>query len=388
MVGDLKQQKENWQFVGGLRINRFKITHDSKNTWVKGIAARLNINKHLVDISGGFSPDAVPARFDFSVLHNLDKSSGQLTLRQRDPVNLNAELDKLSELWTPWPYPFDLLTGKIYLESDAQWSSDAAFLLTANIKLEDVGGNINELLFSDMSFQHSFEVLPELQSVQSSEIHIAHIDSGVSIDNIRTKLTIESTSEPQPRLLLNDLYGEIFNGTFSSKAVIYDLNRSNNTFNIDANNIDLAEIVRTQQLNDIEVTGKISGQIPVELTENGLFIKDGAFINDVTNGTIRYNPATGTQLLKQNPLTGIALDALKDFRYSHLSADVNFTPEGMLTVGLQLKGISPELDTERPVHLNIKTEQNLLSLLKSLRYAQGISNKIDNRVRRQYEKTQ
>ena len=92
--------------------------------------------------------------------------------------------------------------------------------------------------------------------------------------------------------------------------------------------------------------------------------------------------------MKQNPITGIALDALKDFRYSHLSAGVNFSPEGRLTVNLQLKGSSPELDTDRPVHLNINTEQNLLSLLKSLRYAQGVSEKIDNKVRRLYEKAQ
>ena len=108
--------------------------------------------------------------------------------------------------------------------------------------------------------------------------------------------------------------------------------------------------------------------------------------NSPRNGTIRYNPAAGTDQLKQNPITGIALDALKDFRYSHLSADVNFTPEGMLTIKLQLEGTSPELDTKRPVHLNINTEQNLLSLLKSLRYAEGVSESIDQKVRRQYEK--
>ena len=106
------------------------------------------------------------------------------------------------------------------------------------------------------------------------------------------------------------------------------------------------------------------------------------------NGSIRYNPAAGTEQLKQNPITGIALDALRDFRYSHLSAGVNFTPDGRLTINLQLKGTSPELDTSRPVHLNINTEQNLLSLLKSLRYAQGVSEKIDNKVRQLYKENQ
>ena len=59
----------------------------------------------------------------------------------------------------------------------------------------------------------------------------------------------------------------------------------------------------------------------------------------------------------------------------------------MLTISLRLEGTSPELDTSRPVHLNINTEQNLLSLLKSLRYAEGISANIDRKVRRQYEQS-
>jgi hypothetical protein len=60
----------------------------------------------------------------------------------------------------------------------------------------------------------------------------------------------------------------------------------------------------------------------------------------------------------------------------------------VLTVNLKLQGTSPELETSRPVHLNINTEQNLLSLLKSLRYAEGISAKIDSKVRRKYQNQQ
>ncbi|UCB56267.1 MAG: YdbH domain-containing protein, partial [Thiotrichales bacterium] len=53
----------------------------------------------------------------------------------------------------------------------------------------------------------------------------------------------------------------------------------------------------------------------------------------------------------------------------------------------KLKGTSPELETTRPVHLNINTEQNLLSLLKSLRFAEGISANIDRKVRQQYDES-
>jgi len=290
---------------------------------------------------------------------------------------------------TPWTYPFDILTGNIQLTSNAAWSQNSDFTLTTRIKIDDAGGNYGELVFSGLSFDHEFEILPTIHSIRTSKINLKHLDSGVIASNISTDLTLEiATTGPLPQLVIRSLHGEIFDGSFSGDDFVFDPNRSKNSFRIRATDINLAEIVETQQLEDIVVTGRVDGTIPVEINDQGISIQHGAFINDVRAGTIRYNPAAGTDQLRQNPVTGIALDALRDFRYSHLSADVNFTPEGMLTINLQLKGTSPELDTKRPVHLNINTEQNLLSLLKSLRFADGVSESIDQKVRRQYEKSE
>ncbi|HHJ34351.1 MAG TPA: hypothetical protein ENJ87_01155, partial [Gammaproteobacteria bacterium] len=388
LVGDVNKSKDNWEFDGGLRSDRLSLMQQSQTFRVKDIAAHLTIDAEALTINGGFSPDPLPGKFDFSIRHSLNTASGQLRVRQKDPVDLTADNDKLSQLLTPWPYPFDLLTGSISLESDASWSKNKSFSLSVEMKLDEGGGHIDELLFSGLSFEHRLLILPVLSSTQPGEVRLAHIDSGVDVDNIGMDLAIHSPgTDARPELVVTNLHGEILNGSFGSDRLIYDLNRSNNAFRITATDIDLAEIVKTQQLNDIEVTGKISGSIPVEINKKGLSIKNGSFINSIKNGTIRYDPATGTEQLKQNPLTGVALEALKDFRYTYLSAGVNFDPDGTLAVNLQLKGVSPELDTDRPVHLNINTEQDLLSLLKSLRYAQGISEKIDSRVRRQYEKT-
>ncbi len=43
-------------------------------------------------------------------------------------------------------------------------------------------------------------------------------------------------------------------------------------------------------------------------------------------------------------------------------------------------GAPPE--TDRPVHLNIRAEQNLLSLLQSIRYSQGIPSELEQDMRR------
>ncbi len=389
MVGELTDVLNSWSYKGGFSSKLLAANFRSRVFQVKDIAAHIAANAKQLNVSGNFSAAEVPGEFEFSVNHNLARGFGKLSIKSLTPLDLNAENNKLSLLLVPWPYPFDLLSGKIKLSSHASWSEKDAFSLNTAINVDNAGGNAGELLFSGLSFDHELQILPKLQTVSAGKITLKYVDSGVIANNISTDLKVKTErSNSQPQVIVHDLYGEIFGGSFSANDLLYDLNSSTNNFMIKATNIDLAEIVKTQQLEGIEATGRIDGIIPVKLNEEGVFIQDGAFINDVRNGTIRYNPATGTEQLKQNPITGIALDALRDFRYSYLSAGVNFTPEGRLKINLQLKGTSPGLDTSRPVHLNINTEQNLLSLLKSLRYAQGVSKKIDNKVRRLYEKAQ
>ncbi len=389
MVGTLATSANDWQYKGGISIEQLATGYAAQTLRLKDIAAQISASSENLQANGNFSTASIPGQFAFTLTHDLAQQLGRFSIKPLKPLDLNTGNSKLSQLLTPWTYPFDMFAGQIELISSAAWSKNSNFKLTGRVKLDDAGGNYGELVFSGLSFEHALEVLPDIHSVRTGKINLEHLDSGVTVSNISTSLTLQTaTTGPLPQVLIQNLHGEIFDGVFSSDDFVFDLNRSRNSFKIKATNIDLAKIVETQQLEDIVVTGRIDGTIPVEINERGVFIQHGAFINVVRDGTIRYNPAAGTDQLKQNPITGIALDALKDFRYSHLSADVNFTPEGMLTINLQLKGTSPELDTKRPVHLNINTEQNLLSLLKSLRYAEGVSESIDQKVRRQYEKNQ
>ncbi len=383
--GNLSFLDDAWQYTGAARTDSLSVQYGPQTVMLDDIAAHLEVSPKTLQVDGRFSPAATSGKFAFTLAHRFYDTSGTLSVKPLEPINLGPEDHRLSQLLTPWSYAFDLLTGNVSMSANGKWHGEAPTRLTATIQLKDSGGHLDEIVFSGLSVDHELEILPEIRSLRTSKISLDHLDSGVTASNISTMLTLKpADTGPFPLVQIQGLHGEIFDGAFSSGDFVFDPNRDRNRFTIAARDIDLAKIVETQQLEDIVVTGRISGTIPVQIDKNRVFIENGAFINDIRTGTIRYNPATGTDQLKQNPLTGIALDALRDFRYSHLSADVNFSPDGMLKVSLKLKGTSPELETERPVHLNINTEQNLLSLLKSLRYAEGISANIDRKVRRQY----
>jgi hypothetical protein len=387
MTGELSSA-DSWDYKATLSSDMVTAEYDSKQFRLAGLNVDLIANAENLKAEGSFSPASVPGQFDFGFVHSLTNGMGNASLKPSMPIDFNAEDNRLSQLLTPWPYPFDVFTGSIKLTSSAAWSKADHVSLDSEVIFEDVGGNVSEMIFSGLSFNHKLEILPELKSVGTSEISLDHIDSGITTSNISLHLALKPTdSGNMPKLVVQALQGEILGGTVSGNDMVYDLNSNTNSFLIKASDIDLSEIVKTQQLEGIFATGRLDGILPIEIDARGIHVENGGFSNKLRAGTIRYSPEAGTDALKQNPLTGIALDALKDFRYSHLQAGVNYLPDGLLSIKLELKGISPALDTDRPVHLNINTEQNLVSLLKSLRFAQGVSDSIDDRVRRQYEKT-
>ncbi|MBT8127747.1 MAG: YdbH domain-containing protein [Gammaproteobacteria bacterium] len=388
LAGDLSTSTDSWQFDGSMSTDSVDVRYQSQSLQLKDVDADILASHELLDIDGRFSTTQVPGRFSFAVDHDQTKAAGTLAASSVDPIDLNAQDDRLSDLWTPWPYPFDLLSGIIRIVANAAWSGSNEFTLDAKIHADNTSGNYNDITFSDLSLVQQLEILPALSSTEPGEIFLAQLDSGVIASNISTSISLQSTATGSlPSIIVQDLYGEILGGSFSADNIVFDLNADSNRFDIKAEDIDLGEIVAAQQLEGVEVTGRVDGRIPIMIDQQGIVIEQGKFISKVHAGTIRYNPAGGTEQLRQNPLTGIALDALRDFRYSHLSADVDFKQDGTLTVNLKLKGTSPELDTKRPVHLNINTEQNLLSLLKSLRYAESVSTGIDQKVRSKYDRS-
>ena len=386
LSGEFSRSGNERMFKGKLDADELALIHDSRKLSLQDIGSNIRLDNSRISSDGAFSTASPPGRLIYTATHRFRDQSGALSIQTTDPLDLNGEHAPLSRILTPWPYGFDLYTGTIKLAAQSSWSKENRFQLSTTIEVENSGGHYGELVFSGLSFEHNLQLLPVIVSEDASIFRVRHIDSGVTVSNVNASLKLtQAAAGSLPQLAVTDLAGELFDGSFSADDFVYDFNLDKNSLTLKAENIDLAQVVATQQLRDISVSGRIDGTLPLEIDESGISVKQGVFLNNIRPGTIRYTPSSGADQLKQNLLTGVALDALRDFRYSHLAADVNFTPQGMLKIDLQLKGTSPELDTRRPVHLNINTEQNLLSLLKSLRYAEGVSAVIDKRVRRQYE---
>ena len=98
-------------------------------------------------------------------------------------------------------------------------------------------------------------------------------------------------------------------------------------------------------------------------------------------GTIRYSPTSAPAArvggaAKLQTLYG----ALSDFRYRSLEADVDYEPGGVALLRTRISGHNPDWNRGRPVELSLNVEENLISLLTSLRATRMVEDRITRRV--------
>ncbi|MBU0961072.1 MAG: YdbH domain-containing protein, partial [Proteobacteria bacterium] len=91
-----------------------------------------------------------------------------------------------------------------------------------------------------------------------------------------------------------------------------------------------------------------------------------------------YQPAGENNALRQLP--AYAIHALEEFHYTQLTATPLYESDGTLTINIHTEGQSPRVNTNRPIHLNLNTSQNILSLLQSLRYSKKLTDDLEKRL--------
>jgi hypothetical protein len=136
--------------------------------------------------------------------------------------------------------------------------------------------------------------------------------------------------------------------------------------------IQLQFIIDLVEFEDIELKGSISGVLPVTITDKSLTITDGRLESDPPGGVIRYRPGTGEGAALSDSGLGLVTQALSNFQFESLTADVNYLENGDLKLQMQLTGMNPDLDDKQPVILNLGVENNIPQLLRSLQATRSV----------------
>ncbi len=375
---------ENLQIKAELTSQRVELRNTKNGLSLQEIKAEFTVDAEHITGTASFAPETVPGTLALRFSHDLKNGIGQASFTSDHPFSF-SEITPLSSILNQWPFAFDLTGGQLRLNGPIHWQREQPVQASLQVELLKGKGNYKETLFSGLAIRQDLQLLPTIQSRRHGSVAIDTLETGITVKNIAMETDFApSPHGPLPKITIRNLSASLFGGTVSDDFLVYDPQQPEVKSTIRLNNIDLARLVTSQQVKGLEVTGRIEGSLPIILDKTGLRMDEGKLKNTGNGGLIKYTLAGHTGL-KKSPLTGLALKALEDFHYNLLSATAKYNPDGELQVSLHLEGKSPGLDTSRPVHLNINTEQNLLSLLKSLRYSRSLTGEIDKEVRQHYQ---
>lgn len=287
----------------------------------------------------------------------------------------------LSRLLKSWPYPFDITAGRMSGSGRLVWQQ--AFDLQGVVQLDKLGGHYNQLAFAGLSGEVALANGEGLRTSKNAQLHVDVVDVGFPVEKMEVRFALA----PQPKTVVpivrvQQFAAQLLGGRVQSAPFELDFGRDKNTFVVQLERIGLNDIMKLEQQEGLQGSGMLDGQIPIEISSEGIVVTHGQLSARAPGGTIRYTPTVKVAALAQsNPSVSMIVKVLSNFQYQVLDVITDYKRGGDLTLQVHLEGNNPDWQAGQPVHLNLKLEENIPALLRSLQ----LSDDISERVRKRYQ---
>ncbi len=365
------------------------------------VTTTLKLDNRNLWLNGQFIHTALPPEFSFGLKLDTDTGSGSLFLSHDEPVDLSIYAVELEEIFSLDFPELEISEGELLVQLDSRIYPSGQFDTTLDINLAGTSGTFQGISFSGLSVNGSLTYPPAADS-GSARINVRQLQYGAEIENIEAELylitpsndnitndNITSDNITNDDVTNDDILGIHFRslkGKFlgsNLRADPFDFYPATleSAMKLHVEGLDIARIVELQQLQGLEISGVLDGMLPVLINGGEVSIEGGKFTNQPEGGMINYEIDPSVLESISNPLTDTVIKALTDFSYTVLTADVDYQPDGELQVDFHIEGSSPNLENGRPVHLNINSEQNVLSLLESLEYTSNLNKGLESTLR-------
>jgi len=378
---ELKKSALGTELLAEIEIPTLIFKKKDQQLPLKELSGTFQLRDNSITGKLQLSPKTIPGRLQATFEHNISTAVGSCRLNTDRLFDLSEQEISLSHLFTSWKRPFNLEGGTISLKADASWSMESKLHLSTSVAVSGGSGYYKQFLFNGLNVRQDLAVRPDFYSKTAGSVSLQQLIGGIDIHDIHTNVNFVPTSSGRfPQVEFSDFSALLLDGTISTAEIRYDPNLPNTTFVIDIRDVDLESLVSLVQMNTLYVSGRVSGSIPVTIKGKDISVENGKLYSEMPGGEIRYTSAN----MNHSGVTGYALKAVENLQYNTLEATAVYLPSGQLDLDIGLQGTSPGLQTNRPVHLNIHAEQNLPTLLQSLRFSKGLTEELDKRIKQHY----
>lgn len=371
---DLTQQKwqinSPWQLKSTLQHPKIK-----QNTLVS-FAGQIVGSEKKQTMSATSKLNYLPIQLE--LIRQGDTLSGQFYSYQ--PLQLAELVEKVY-----LPEGIELNQGTLGLKGDLKFYTGSAGIgskgkqVAALLEVENLAAQYQGFQVKGLNTRLPLSLQGERLVLEASEVEIKQAFTGVELTDISFNVEGQFSQEG-PVAQLSQGKGALFDGGFSFDQVQYPPEGQDTLMSI--HNLDLQKLVNLDESQQITITGKVSGRLPIKLYQDGAELNKGLIYTSLPGEIILTHNQAWQAMLKQNEILAGSLKHLNHLHYSNLDGELTMSRHGELAMQIAVKG---ENRAERqPVNLNFTVEQNIFTLLKALRLSDQISQTLDQSVQRKY----
>lgn len=182
-------------------------------------------------------------------------------------------------------------------------------------------------------------------------------------------------------------------GTLHTAAAI-DPNADENALALAVEQVDLASLIAGLGREDLDMTGRVSGSLPLRLAGDRIFADGGRLMAIGDGGVIRYRPG-GEAPAADAPAQpksgsvggmGLVLDALRNFHYRTLEVGVQGELTGEMDLQLKIEGSNPDVYDGYPFQINLNLEGPLADVVRGSQTGFRVQDAVEERFQKRREK--
>lgn len=217
--------------------------------------------------------------------------------------------------------------------------------------VDGVNGTIN---FSD---------LLDVTTPSGQQVSIAKLNPGIPLNNGELSFQILGGQQANIEAATWPFAG----GILRALPTKWTIAGTSDIITVEADKIELSQLIETLSLPDIEAEGTVSGTFPIELQGGNAFVRNARLVADSKGGVIRYkgNALPETQGRDQDNVTQAAFKALRNLRYSVLELGVNGNLIGDIVVSVKVLGKNPDVLGGAEFSFNIAVDSKLAQLIQT-----------------------
>ncbi|MDO6710544.1 YdbH domain-containing protein [Aliiglaciecola sp. 2_MG-2023] len=333
---------------------------------LQGITANT-VNISSIDfnhqVNGQIQPYKLAGNHEFTLpsglLGNLfhDEQNISVLVPEQSVTYLNSIVKQLAP-------ELNLLTGKLAVSlTKANDESD----FNGKAMLNNLSAEYQDYQIINAQIDAPFLLDSSGIQLNNGKINIEEINVGVPMTQIDASLSMHD-SVPK----LDFAQAHIIGGQVTLSD--FWLDNRKQLLMLDINDIDLKQLVDLQNQEGIEVSGEVSGDLPIYWDSGFSTIDKGILLNDGP-GKLKISNNEAFNAIKQQQ---DQLAFLENVEFSKLSSEVSLSDDGWLDLKIGINGINPEKNQE--INFNYSHKENIFTLFKSMRITNSVQNSIEKRI--------